>query len=123
MHLVAKRPVALVIEDERLILMDALDIVTDAGYEATGAASAEEAIRILASRSDIGVIFTDVTLPGSMDGLQLIHAVRRRWPAIQFIVTSGCRIVDESQLLLGSWFFKKPYHPAQIGRALGELAA
>jgi DNA-binding NtrC family response regulator len=116
-----ERPVVLVIEDEPLILMNALDIVTGAGFEALEAASADEAILILASRDDIRVVFTDIRMRGCMDGLKLTHAVRHRWPLIEFIVTSGYSTVDASQLPSGARFFKKPYQPTQIVQVLREL--
>ena len=118
-----KRSVVLVVEDEQLILMNALDIVTDAGFEAIEARSADGAIRILASRDDIRVIFTDINMPGCMNGLNLVHAVRRKWPLIQFIVTSGYESVDESTLPVGGRFLTKPYRPSQIVQVLRELAA
>lgn len=118
-----ERSVVLVVEDEQLVLMNALDIVTDAGFEAVEAKSADGAIRILASRDDIRVIFTDINMPGCMNGLNLVHAVRRKWPLIQFIVTSAYMNVDESALPAGGRFFAKPYRPSQIARVLRELAA
>ena len=119
-----KRLVVLVVEDEPLMLMDALDLVTDAGFEAIGAKNADEAIRILENRDDIRVVFTDVNMPGSMDGIKLAHAVRNRWPPIEIIVTSGLSLVDVRQLLPERGiFFPKPYTPAQIASALHRLAA
>ena len=116
-----KRPVVLVIEDEPLILLNALDIVTGAGFEALQAASADEAIRILVRHDDVRVVFTDICMRGCMDGLQLTHAVRDRWPLIQLIVTSGKTTVNEYQLPRGVRFIKKPYQPSQIAQALREL--
>src|SRR5580700_1748667 len=112
-----KRLVVLVVEDEPLMLMDA-------GFEAIGAKNADEAIRILENRDDIRVVFTDVNMPGSMDGIKLAHAVRNRWPPIEIIVTSGLSLVDAPQLLPERGiFFPKPYTPAQIATALHRLAA
>ena len=119
-----QKRLVLVVEDEPLMLMDALDLVTEAGFEAIGAKNADEAIRILESRSDIRVVFTDVNMPGSMDGIKLAHAVRNRWPPIEIIVTSGLNLVDVQQLLPERGiFFPKPYEPAQIASALHRLAA
>jgi CheY-like chemotaxis protein len=119
-----KRLVVLVVEDEPLMLMDALDLVREAGFEAIGTKNADEAIRILESRDDIRIVFTDVNMPGSMDGIKLAHAVRHRWPPIEIIVTSGLSLVDVPQLLPERGiFFPKPYTPAQIASALHRLAA
>jgi CheY-like chemotaxis protein len=85
------------------------------------AANADEAIRILESRNDIHVVFTDIQMPGSMDGVKLAHAVRDRWPPIQFIVVSGVTF-DEGKLPEGSRFFSKPYEPSMIASAIREFA-
>jgi CheY-like chemotaxis protein len=119
-----KRLVVLVVEDEPLMLMDALDVVTEAGFQAIGAKNADEAIRILEGRADIRVVFTDVNMPGSMDGIKLAHAVRDRWPPIEIIVTSGLTAENVQELLPERGiFFPKPYTPAQVASALKRLAA
>jgi CheY-like chemotaxis protein len=119
-----RRPVVLVVEDEPLMLMDAVDLVTEAGFEAIGTKNADEAIRILESRDDIRIVFTDVNMPGSMDGIKLAHAVRHRWPPIEIIVTSGLTLANVEDLLPERGvFFPKPYTPAQVASALHRLAA
>jgi two-component system, response regulator PdtaR len=116
-------PIVLVVEDEPLALLCAVDIVTDAGFETLEAANADAAMQILLSRSDIGVVFTDIQMPGSMDGLKLAHTAGAMWPPIKFIVTSGQAAIAEQNLPQGSRFIKKPYEPWQIASALRELAA
>jgi CheY-like chemotaxis protein len=101
--------VVLVVEDNPLILMSALDLVATAGFEAVGAANADEAISILETRADIRLVFTDVEMPGTIDGVKLAHYIRERWPPIYLIVASGRAILEESQLPAGSRFFSKPY--------------
>jgi CheY-like chemotaxis protein len=119
-----RRPVVLVVEDEPLMLIDAVDLVTEAGFEAIGTKNADEAIRILESRDDIRIVFTDVNMPGSMDGIKLAHAVRHRWPPIEIIVTSGLTLANVQELLPERGvFFPKPYTPAQVASALHRLAA
>ena len=81
--------VVLVVEDNALIRMNALDLVRSAGFEGVGAASADEAIAILEARSDIRLVFTDVEMPGTIDGVKLAHYIRNRWPPIHLIVASG----------------------------------
>ena len=78
----------LVVEDEPLLLMQAVALVEDAGFEAVVAGDADQAIAILMRRLDIRVVFTDIDMPGSMDGLKLAAAIRDRWPPIEIIVTS-----------------------------------
>ena len=86
----AQRPCAvLVVEDDAILRLHALDIVEEAGFTAIEAKNADEAIAILENRSDIVLLFTDVNMPGSMDGLKLAHAVRNRWPPIKIVVVSG----------------------------------
>lgn len=113
----------LVVEDEPLIRFAAMDLVESAGYEAIEATNADQAIRILEARSDIRVVFTDVDMPGTMDGLKLAHFIRDRWPPILIVVASGKKIVAESQLPPGSRFFSKPYEHGSIVSALAELLA
>jgi CheY-like chemotaxis protein len=117
-----ERPVVLIVEDEFLIRQSAVEMIDEAGFEAIEAANADEAIEILESRSDIQIVFTDIHMPGSIDGLKLAHAIRDRWPPIKLIVTSGQMAVAESALPTGGRFFSKPYQPSAIARALHELA-
>src|ERR1700716_3014850 len=79
----------LVVEDEMVLRMRAVDIVEDAGFTAVEAVSADEALSILESRSDIALLFSDIQMPGSMDGLKLAPAVHDPWPAIKIILVSG----------------------------------
>jgi CheY-like chemotaxis protein len=81
--------VVLVVEDELMLRMRAVDIVEDAGFVPLEALNADEAIQILESRDDIAVLFTDIQMPGSMDGLRLAHLVHSRWPHIKIILVSG----------------------------------
>jgi len=111
----------LVVEDEFLLRMDAADMITAAGFEAMTAANADEAIDILEVRRDITVVFTDIQMPGSMDGLKLARAVRGRWPPIKIIATSGHAHVRETDLPYGGRFLRKPYSPAQIADLLHEV--
>src|SRR6202451_3350367 len=79
----------LVVEDEMVLRMRAVDIVEDAGFTAVQAVNADEALSILQSRSDISLLFSDIQMPGSMDGLKLAHAVHDRWPSIKIVLVSG----------------------------------
>jgi CheY-like chemotaxis protein len=116
----AKRPVVLVVEDEFLLRMDATDMITAAGFDVVEAVDADAAIEILEARDDIAVIFTDIQMPGSMDGLKLARAVRGRWPPIKIIATSGVHI-GEIDLPEGGRFLPKPYSSAQVTGMLRQL--
>jgi CheY-like chemotaxis protein len=82
-------PLVLVVEDEFLVRMNALSLLEEAGFGVLEAASADEAIALLEARKDIRIVFTDINMPGSMDGLRLAHAIRNRWPPIELVLTSG----------------------------------
>ena len=117
----SKRPVVLVVEDEFLLRMDAVDMIKAAGFEVIQAANADEAIVILENRLDITVVFTDIQMPGSMDGLKLAQAIRGRWPPIKIVATSGHVHVSETDLPMGGRFLPKPYRPHEITGMLREL--
>ena len=85
----SKRPVVLIVEDETLVRMEAIDAIETAGFDVVEAANADQAVAILEQRSDIRLIFTDIHMPGAMDGLKLAHFVKDRWPPIKIIATSG----------------------------------
>jgi CheY-like chemotaxis protein len=116
------RPVVLIVEDEFLLRMDAADMVRAAGFEVVEAANADQAIGILEARRDIAVVFTDIQMPGSMDGLKLARAVRGRWPPIKIVATSGLDL-GERELPEGGRFLPKPYSPMQVTGLLRELMA
>jgi DNA-binding NtrC family response regulator len=118
------RPLAvLVVEDDAILRLHALDIVEEAGFTAIEAKNADEAIAILESRSDIALLFTDINMPGSMDGVKLAHAVRNRWPPIKIVVVSGHVQVDESDLPPHSRFFGKPFEAQRMIDELRHLIA
>jgi CheY-like chemotaxis protein len=117
-----KMPAVLIVEDEPLVRIGAVNIIEDAGFEVIEAASADEAIGILECRNDVRVVFTDIHMPGSMDGLKLAHAIRNRWPPIKIIVTSGRDLITAQDLPEGGRFFAKPYDPIEITDALHEWA-
>ena len=98
----------LVVEDEMVLRLRAVDIVEDAGFTAVEAVSADEALAILESRSDISLLFSDIQMPGSMDGLMLARAVHERWPAIKIILVSGQVKVCDADKPADSRFFGKP---------------
>lgn len=117
------RPVVLVVEDEILIRMNTVDIFEELGFDVVEAGSADEAIIILESRNDIRVLFTDIDMPGSMDGLKLASAVADRWPPIRVIVTSGHVRVRIDEMPSTGVFMGKPYTAKQIRSELSEFCA
>jgi two-component system, response regulator PdtaR len=123
MSTVAERPVVLIVEDDFLLRMDAVDIVKAAGFEPVEAGDADEAIAILESDLNIHVVFTDVQMPGTMDGLKLARFVRDRWPPIKIVATSGRVRLSEDDLPEGGRFLPTPYRPEQIIATLRELTS
>jgi CheY-like chemotaxis protein len=112
----------LVVEDEVLILLDVVWQLEAEGIKVYQASSADAAIELLVKHPDIGLIFTDIDMPGSMDGLKLAAAVRHRWPPVKIIATSGYHHIDVADLPDGSAFFRKPYlHQAVLRSIRGML--
>lgn len=106
--------IVLIVEDEMLLRMRAVDMVEDAGFTPVEAVDADEAVAILESRSDIALLFTDIQMPGSMDGLKLAHAVRERWPLIKIILVSGQLKLANIDIPADSRFFGKPLEAREM---------
>lgn len=108
-------------EDDPLLRMLAVEVVEEAGFVALEAGNADEAVALLESRPDISLLFTDIGIPGSMDGLKLAHAVRDRWPPLKILIVSGKVRVQPSQLPSNSCFVGKPYRTAVMVSELRSL--
>lgn len=111
----------LVVEDEMVLRLRAVDIVEDAGFTAVEAVNADEALTILESRSDISLLFSDIQMPGSMDGLKLAHAVHARWPAIKIILVSGQVKLSDTDKPADSRFFGKPLESREMIAEMQDL--
>jgi two-component sensor histidine kinase/CheY-like chemotaxis protein len=111
----------LVVEDEMVLRMRAVDIVEGAGFTAVEAVNADQALSILETRSDISLLFSDIQMPGSMDGLKLAHAVHDRWPSIKIILVSGQTELADTDRPADSRFFDKPLEMKQIIAELQEM--
>jgi CheY-like chemotaxis protein len=115
-----RRALVLVVEDEAIIRMNIVHVAEDLGYQVLEAFNADEALAILESHDEIRIVFTDVGMPGSMDGLKLARAISGRWPPIQLIVTSGRDISRDPEFPVHGWFIGKPYKNGQIAAALRQ---
>jgi two-component system, response regulator PdtaR len=113
--------VVLIVEDEWLLRELAVELVEDAGFVALQAGDADEAVALLEARSDIAAIFTDINMPGSIDGLELAHTVRDRWPLIKILVASGLLRPQQSDLPPSSGFLEKPYRGEAVIAQLCSL--
>lgn len=114
-------PVVLVVDDDALLRMLAVEVVEEAGFLAIEARDADEAVAVLEYRTDIILLFTDLNMPGSMDGLKLAHTVRDRWPPIKILLVSGQQRLKPSDLPLNSCFVEKPYQASALVEELRSL--
>jgi CheY-like chemotaxis protein len=117
----AVTPIVLIVEDEMLLRMRAVDMVEDAGFTSIEAVDADQAVAILESRSDIALLFTDIQMPGSMDGLKLAHAVHERWPPIKIILVSGQLKLANIDIPANSRFFGKPLEAKNMIAEMQEM--
>jgi CheY-like chemotaxis protein len=101
--------IILVVDDEQIVRMGAVDLLEKAGHVVIEAENADAAILILEGRTDIEVVFSDIRMPGTMDGVRLMHVIRRRWPPIRLILTSGTGAPAMDALPHGTSFLAKPY--------------
>ena len=111
----------LVVEDEALIRMGAVQMLEEAGFAVIEAWNAHDAMVVLEKRSDVRAVFTDVNMPGTWDGMRLARMIRDRWPPIHLIVTSGIVSPGADDLPSGGRFIRKPYDPAHVIGTLREL--
>jgi CheY-like chemotaxis protein len=114
-------PVVLLVEDEPLVRMTAAEL-EEAGFQVLEAASADVAIAVLEARSDeVQVLFTDVYMPGSMDGLELAEQVHRRWPHALLLISSGYARPHPDEIPDHGHFMPKPYHGPTLVRHITEM--
>ena len=108
-----------VVDDDVFERMGASVMFLDAGYRVLEAGDADEALLIFETNADIRLLFTDVSMPGSMSGSDLAHQVAERWPEVGIIVTSGRP--RPHKLPLSMLFHDKPYEPAAVLRQAMEM--
>lgn len=118
-----KAPVVLLVEDDPLILIHSHLALEDAGFAALPVRDAAEALDVLSTRGDIRALFTDVRLPGTLDGVALAKRVRAERPDVEIVVTSGSTKIGAEMLPHGAKFLPKPYTAFQITRLLANCAA
>ena len=116
-------PVILIVEDEALVRLSAVDMFEDAGFRMIEAVNSEQALELLAADSDVQLLFTDVNMPGTIDGLALARQVRDRWPHIGIMIASGKQSPQPEELPAGSRFEQKPYNADTVVRHARELTS
>jgi two-component system, response regulator PdtaR len=123
MSVVGKRAV-LIVEDDALVRVIGSDALEDAGYEVLEAASADEALSLLDANDNVRLLFTDIRMPGKLDGLQLADLVHERWPTIKILITSGDTWPSQDRIPDDGQFIAKPYKVSalcdQVDRIIGE---
>ena len=115
------RAVVLLVEDEPLVRMVGADLLEEAGFEVVEAANGDEALLVLEARPDVRVLFTDINMPGSLDGLELAQVVHERWPEVGLLVTSGRFNLRSDDIPNNGQFVAKPYEPAAVVRKLRAM--
>jgi CheY-like chemotaxis protein len=112
------KPAILVVEDEELLRLNATDLLEDNGYTVIEAANAEDALRTLERRPDVRLLFTDIQMPGRIDGIELARLVHERWPHILLVMTSGQEQPSQTEIPDEGRFIAKPY---RAGELLGQV--
>jgi CheY-like chemotaxis protein len=115
------RVTVLVVDDEPLVRMDLVDMLEAARYRTREASCASEAVEILEQDPEIRVVFTDIQMPGSMDGLALSHYVRERWPPTIIVICSGNRTPTQDELPSDANFIAKPFGRREMSRILEKV--
>ena len=113
----------LIVEDDPLIRMFGVDLLEDAGFEVIDASSADEALAILERSPEVRLVFTDIDMPGSMNGLELAELMHRRWPNVKLLVTSGHHMLSDSQIPDDGHFIPKPYSTLAVVHEIGQMLA
>src|SRR5690242_2333887 len=121
-HCKSPRRRVLVVEDEPFVGLAAAMLAAEQGFQVHEAADADEAIAILEEEVGIGIVFTDVQMAGSMDGLALAAYAHDRWPPLKFIIVSGDHLPRAEDMPAGAQFFPKPYDEKTVAKALLALA-
>jgi CheY-like chemotaxis protein len=116
-----EKTVILVVEDEAIIRMGAVQMLEDAGFAVVEASNAHDAMGVLENRTDVRAVFTDINMPGTWNGMRLARMVRGRWPPIHLIVTSGLMSPNDDDLPPGGRFIRKPYDPRHVIATIREL--
>jgi two-component system, response regulator PdtaR len=111
----------LLVEDEVLLRMDAAEFLETEGFAVIESTNGEHASTVIRDHANIHVLFTDVHLPGALNGVELAHLARRRWPSIAVLIVSGRALPREAEMPLGSRFLEKPYAQHVVVRHIRDL--
>lgn len=117
------QPKMLIVEDEPLIRMCAVDFAEEAGYLGLEAGDSAEALAIMERGEDVDILFTDITLPGPMDGIALAEQVALRWPKVRIMLASGALAGLPADVAPGAFRLSKPYGITQFLGAVEQMTA
>lgn len=111
----------LVVDDEPIIRLDAVAIIEDAGFVVFEAADAEEALEIMSAHPEVSVLFTDINMPGPLNGLELARRVHEGWPMVQLVITSGRVVPNPDEIPEHGHFVAKPYQTSAVVNLLRSI--
>ena len=114
--------VVLVVEDDALLRLDAADHLEGAGFEVVEASNAAQALQVMKTRPDVRVLFTDVEMPGPLDGMELARKVHEQWPNVQLLITSGNKRPAKADIAGHGHFLAKPYRTQDVINEINALA-
>jgi DNA-binding NtrC family response regulator len=117
----ARKPLVLVVEDEQLLRSHAADLLVDHGFKVLEAENAADALKVLESHDDVRLLFTDIKMPGALDGLDLARQVHARWPHVMLVITSGHRHLSRAEIPHDGRFLAKPYGANELLRQVDDL--
>lgn len=115
-------PSILMVEDEALLLLTVADDLRDSGFRVLEASNAAQAVKLLESDASIDILFTDIDMPGAMNGLSLSALVAGRWPPVKIVITSGKRPSGDRVMPPNATFISKPYEFSALAARLRKIA-
>jgi two-component system, response regulator PdtaR len=118
----AEQPLVLVVEDEELLRLHAANLLEDHGYRVIEAANAAAALKVLETRNDVRLLFTDIQMPGRIDGMDLARQVHARWPNVLLLITSGQILPTRAEIPDDGRFVAKPYRSYELLAHVDDLA-
>jgi CheY-like chemotaxis protein len=117
-----QKPAILIVGDEPFLRFLVADVLEKEGFAVAEATNAENALRVLETRREIGIVFSDIHLPGDLDGLELVRHVQERWPHIRLLITSGRKRPSSTDMPRHVRFIAKPYSPQDLVREISRPA-
>lgn len=119
----SERFLVMVVEDEPMLRLDAIDMIEGAGFDVVAASNSAEAIKVLEHNDAVRIIVSDIQMPPGMNGMQLVAYARKHWPHVEVVLISGNLNRADVKLPERGLFFSKPYRPAEVVAALNKLVA